>query len=122
MKNERCLRLIQNGKLLSYEELLEKDWSVSVHHRNTQSLAIEMLQIKHSQSREFLTVFFYTGNTEKEFQQKSRLWDAFCENSVIIKACFYLNLKTDKKQKSLLYILKFFWNQALHSFNAEVIN
>ena len=88
MKNERCLRLIQNGRLLSYEELLEKDWSVSVHHRNTQSLAIEMLQIKHSQSREFLTVFFYTGNTEKEFQQKSRLWDAFCENSVIIKACF----------------------------------
>ena len=87
MKNERCLRLIQNGKLLSYEELLEKDWSVPVHHRNTQSLAIEMLQIKQPVSW-ISNRFFYTGNTEKEFQQKSRLWDAFCENSVIIKACF----------------------------------
>ena len=31
------------------------DQSVSVHHRNIQSLAIEMLQIKHGQSREFVT-------------------------------------------------------------------
>ena len=35
MKDERCLRLIQNGKLSSYEELLEKDGSVSVHYRET---------------------------------------------------------------------------------------
>ena len=52
---EKCLRLIQNDKLSSYEELLEKDWSVSVHHRNIQSLAIEMLQVKHGQSREIVT-------------------------------------------------------------------
>ena len=31
------------------------DQSVSVHHRNIQSLAIEILQIKHGQSREFVT-------------------------------------------------------------------
>ena len=53
--HERCLRLIQNDKLSSYEELLEKDGPVSVHHRNIQSLAIEMLQIKHDQSREIVT-------------------------------------------------------------------
>ena len=40
--HERCLRLIHNDKLSSYEELLEKDWSVSIHHKNIQSLAIEM--------------------------------------------------------------------------------
>ena len=34
------------------------DQSVSVHHRNIQSLAIEMLQIKHGQSREFVTDTF----------------------------------------------------------------
>ena len=28
---ERCLRLIQNDKLSSYEELLEQDGSVPVH-------------------------------------------------------------------------------------------
>ena len=53
--HEKCLGLIQNYKLPSYEELLEKDWSVSVHHKNIQSLAIEMLQVKHGQSREIVT-------------------------------------------------------------------
>ena len=43
--HERCLRHIQNDKASSYEELLGKDGSVSVHHKNIQRLA-EMLQIK----------------------------------------------------------------------------
>ena len=87
MKNERCLRLIQNGKLLFYEELLEKDWSVPVHHRNTQSLAIEMLQIKHSQSREFLTVSF-TQVTQKKNSSKNRDCGMPSVKTVLIKACF----------------------------------
>ena len=66
MKDERYLRFNQNDKLPSYEELLEKDGSFSVHHRNIQSLAIEMLQIKHGQSHEIV----YTGNTKVEFQKK----------------------------------------------------
>ena len=64
MKDERLLRLIQNDKLSSYEELLEKDVSVSVHHRNIQSLAIEMLQIKHGQSREIVTNIFTQATQE----------------------------------------------------------
>ena len=58
MKDEKCLWPIQNDKLSSYEEHLEKDGSVSVHHRNIQSLAIEMLQIKHSQSCTIATDIF----------------------------------------------------------------
>ena len=30
----------------SYEELLQKDGSVSIHHRNTQDLAIEMYKVR----------------------------------------------------------------------------
>ena len=44
--HERCLRLIYCDKTLSYEELLEKDGSVSIYHRNMQSLAIEMYKVK----------------------------------------------------------------------------
>ena len=58
MKDKRYLRLIQNDKLPSYEEVLGKDGSVSVHHRNIQSLAIEMLQIKHGQSCKIVTDIF----------------------------------------------------------------
>ena len=72
MKVERCLRnlqLIQNDKLLSYEELLEKDWQVSVYHRNIQSLVIEMLQIKHGQSCEIVTNIFTQVTKEQNFRK-----------------------------------------------------
>ena len=55
MIDERYLRLNQNNKLSSYKELVEKDGSVSVNHRNIQSLAIEMIQIK---SHETVTDIF----------------------------------------------------------------
>ena len=56
--HEICLQRIQNDKLSSYEELLEKDRSDYVHHQNIQNLAITMLQPNHSQSREIVTDIF----------------------------------------------------------------
>ena len=42
---ERCLRLIYNDKKLSFKDLLEKDESVSIHHRNFRTLAAELFEI-----------------------------------------------------------------------------
>ena len=47
----------------------EKDWSVSVHHRNIQSLAIEMLQVKHGLSREIVTNIFTQTTQEQNFKK-----------------------------------------------------
>ena len=58
MKDKRCLRFIQNDKLRSNEKHLVKDGSVSVHNTNIQSLAIEMLQIKHGQFGEIVSDIF----------------------------------------------------------------
>ena len=44
--HELCLRLIYSDKKSSYENLSEKDHSVSIHHRNIQALAIEMIKAK----------------------------------------------------------------------------
>ena len=44
--HERCLRLIYCDKNSSYEELLEKDQSDSIHHRNIQNLTREMYMVK----------------------------------------------------------------------------
>ena len=44
--HERCLWLIYGDKRSSYEELFEKNVSVSVHHRNNQVLATEMYRVK----------------------------------------------------------------------------
>ena len=42
--HERWLRLIYNDKRSSFEDLLGKDNSVSIHHKNLQALAIEMFK------------------------------------------------------------------------------
>ena len=40
--HERCLRLKYNDKKSYFENLLDKDKSVSIHHKSLRSLAIEM--------------------------------------------------------------------------------
>ena len=44
--HERALRLVYNEEVLSFQEMLDKDGSVTIHHRNLQKLAIEMYKIK----------------------------------------------------------------------------
>ena len=42
--HERCLGIIYNDKTSYFNELLEKDNSVSIHERNIQALAIEIVK------------------------------------------------------------------------------
>ena len=48
--HERALRLVYNDYTTSFENLLMKDGSVSIHHRNIQKVAIEMYKVKHNLS------------------------------------------------------------------------
>ena len=43
--HERCLRIVYNNKLSSFQNLLDQDRSVSVQIRNLQTLAIEMYEV-----------------------------------------------------------------------------
>ena len=69
--HERCLRLIQNDKLSSYEERLEKDGSVSIHHKNIQRLVFEIFKIKHKQSPEIISDIF--GQTTQHYSFRQNL-------------------------------------------------
>ena len=42
---ERCLRLIYNDKKSSFKGLLEKDGSISIHHRTLRTLAVQLFKI-----------------------------------------------------------------------------
>ena len=43
--HKRALRIIYNDSKLTYDELLHKDNSFTIHERNSQTLAIEMSSI-----------------------------------------------------------------------------
>ena len=43
--HERALRIVYGDKKLTFEELLEKDDSVMIHHKNLQKLATEMYKV-----------------------------------------------------------------------------
>ena len=60
--HERCLRIIYSDKQSSFEALLEKDGSLSIHNRNIQILATEMFKIKNDLSPEIMTELFEQRN------------------------------------------------------------
>ena len=56
--HERCIRLIYNDKKSYFENLLDKDKSVSIPHRNLRSLAIDMYKVHRGISPEILNDLF----------------------------------------------------------------
>ena len=61
--HERCLRMIYNDKISSFEELLKKDNSVSIHHNNIHRLAIEMYKVANDMSSDIMNNVFKLKNT-----------------------------------------------------------
>ena len=48
--HERALQIVYKNSSLTFEELLQKDRSFTIHHRNLQKLAMEMYKIKNNYS------------------------------------------------------------------------
>ena len=56
--HQRELSLVYNDFSSSFSELLEKDKSVTIHHRNLQTLAQEIFKAKNNMAPEILTEIF----------------------------------------------------------------
>ena len=63
--HERCLRLIYNDKKSPFENLLDKDMSVSTHNKNLWSLAIKMYKVHRGVSPEALNDFLPLRQTDQ---------------------------------------------------------
>ena len=69
--HERYLQLIYSDKELSCENLLEKDNSVFIHHKNIQALPIEMFKVKQKLCPE-ITVDSFMERTNNQYNLHNR--------------------------------------------------
>ena len=56
--HEIVLRITYGDKSSSFQDLLKKDNSVSIHHGNIQALATEMLKVKNNIAPEIMKELF----------------------------------------------------------------
>ena len=70
--HERCLRIVYNDKKSTYESLLERDRSVSVHIRNLQILATEMFKVHNGLSPPIFNNLFEKRTLNYELRHPSQ--------------------------------------------------
>jgi hypothetical protein len=68
--HERGLRIVYNDYTATYDELLKKDGSVRVHHRNIQLVAIEMFKVKNDLCPELMKCLFNTTSNPSNGQTR----------------------------------------------------
>lgn len=70
--NERCLNLIYSDKTSTFQELLNKDSSLSIHMRNIQTLATEMNKVANGISPEIMKeIFNFCGKIGYHLRQQN---------------------------------------------------
>ena len=74
--HERALRIVYKNDALTFQELLDKDGSVTVHQRNLQRLATEMFKIKTGISPKPMQELFVEKAYQHDLRQK-RSWEVF---------------------------------------------
>ena len=65
--HERALRLVYDDYTSSFVELLDKDNSMSFHHRNVHYVAIEMFKVKNDLCPSFMKELFTYNNNNGQF-------------------------------------------------------
>ena len=71
--HERALRLVYKDSFSSYQELLDKDRTLTIHHRNLQKLATEMFKVKNDLSPMIMkNIFTEIPNTYN--LRNNRIW------------------------------------------------
>ena len=81
--HKRALRLVYSDRVSSFDELLKKDGSFSIHHRSSQSLAIELYKFFHGLSPSTMKNIFHF-NTNIPDNLRSRI-ELYSRNSKSVK-------------------------------------
>ena len=115
--HERSLRIVYNDSNASFENLLERDQSVSVHQKNLQYLAIELYKRKNNLSPEIMNEVFMIRDIP---HYNIRNFSEFQRN--LVKSVKY-------GEKSLSYLAPIIWSlvpreirlsESLESFKRKI--
>ena len=71
--HERALRIVYKDNILSFEQLLEKSGSFSIHHRNIQLLAIEIYKALNNLSSPLMVELFKIKESNYDFRNADQL-------------------------------------------------
>ena len=80
--HERALRIVYKDENLTFQELLDKDNSVTIHHKNLQRLAVEMYKIKNHLSPLPMQALFNEDVDQYDLRNK-KSWEAGNVRTVI---------------------------------------
>ena len=69
--HERVLRIVYNDYKPNFNNLLELDNSVSIHHRNIGLLSIELYKVKHNLSNQVMPELFNLRNINYDFRSQT---------------------------------------------------
>ena len=69
--HERALRIVYNDHQCTFEELLERDNSFTIHERNIQKLAIEMFKVNNGLSVQLVRENFHFVENHYNFRHQS---------------------------------------------------
>ena len=73
--HERGLRLVYSDHVSSFDKLLKKDRSLSIHHRNIQNLAVELYKLFHGLSPSIvINVFHFNINIPYNLRSRSEFY------------------------------------------------
>ena len=73
--HERALRITYNDRTSTFEELLNKDNSVSIHHRNLQVLVTKLYKVKSNMAPEILNEIFQNRTSSYNLRTNSSFAD-----------------------------------------------
>ena len=79
--HERSLRIVYKDSNRSFKELLKKDNSFTVHHRNIQSLAIELLHVKENLSNTIMNYILQTKTLPYNLRSQTDFARSFVKTS-----------------------------------------
>ena len=78
----RALRMVYQDEISSFEELLQKDGSVTIHHRNLQFLATEMYKVAKGMGPAFMEeIFMKNPNAHSEDASANTRFKSFFYNT-----------------------------------------